>query len=315
LNFLWLLLLRRPSVAASLSLIMVVVLILLSQFKQDTLIMSANFVDVMLIDADTASFLLTIFPGLAAKVAAAAGIVLPLLVLFWWLDPVRVRLRSAALGAVVCLAALTGLSFAVPMDREKAFESTDYVSQFARSGALALYDVTTRGLMESDGAVRDQLSTAASASCKPGQRLPHIILVLDESSFDISKVAGVKVPLGYQSHFRSFDGKERTFLVEGAGGPTWYTEYNVLSGLSARSFGRFAEFVTRIASGRVTRSLPNALHNCGYAPTASIPGSAPFSARAAFRRRSASITSTTPRTSRPTMSSRTNSITPSPRTC
>src|SRR5476651_372175 len=47
LNFLWLLLLRRPSVAASLSLAMVVVLILLSQFKQDTLIMSANFVDVM----------------------------------------------------------------------------------------------------------------------------------------------------------------------------------------------------------------------------------------------------------------------------
>src|SRR5690348_9108362 len=54
LNFLWLLLLRRPSVAASLSLIMVVVLILLSQFKQDILIMSANFVDVMLIDGDTA---------------------------------------------------------------------------------------------------------------------------------------------------------------------------------------------------------------------------------------------------------------------
>jgi len=264
LNFLWLLLLRRPSIAASLSLIMVVVLILLSQFKQDILIMSANFVDVMLIDGDTASFLLTIFPSLAAKVAAAAGIGLPLLVLFWWLDPVRVRLRSAALGAVVCLAALTGLSFAVPMDREKAFESTDYVSQFARSGALALYDVTTRGLMESDGAVRDRLSTAAPASCKPGQRLPHIVLVLDESSFDISTVAGVKVPLGYQSHFRSFDGKERTFLVEGAGGPTWYTEYNVLAGLSARSFGRFAEFVTRIASGRVTRSLPSALHNCGY---------------------------------------------------
>src|SRR5882724_10947551 len=74
LNCLWLALLRRPSVAATLSLIMVVVLILLSQFKQDILIMSANFVDVMLIDADTASFLLTIFPGLAAKVAATTGI-------------------------------------------------------------------------------------------------------------------------------------------------------------------------------------------------------------------------------------------------
>ena len=57
--------------------------------------MSANFVDVMLIDADTVSFLLTIFPGLRGKVGAAAGIVLPLLVLFWWLDPVP---RAAADG-------------------------------------------------------------------------------------------------------------------------------------------------------------------------------------------------------------------------
>ena len=264
LNFAWLMLLRRPAVAASLSLVMVVVLILLSQFKQDILIMSANFVDLLLIDADTASFLLTIFPGLAARVAAVAGVVLPLLALFWWLDPTRVRRRWAALGAVVCLAALSGLSFVVPMDREKAFESADYVSQFARSGALALFDVTTRGLLDSDSVVRDRLSSAAAPACQPGQRLPHIILVLDESSFDISAVAGIKVPLGYQSHFRSFDGKERTFLVEGAGGPTWFTEYNVLSGLSARSYGRFAEFVTRIAAGRVTRSLPNALHNCGY---------------------------------------------------
>jgi hypothetical protein len=264
LNFGWLALLRRPSVAASLSIIMVVVLILLSQFKQDILIMSANFVDLMLIDADTVSFLLTIFPGLAARAGAVAGIVLPLLALFWWLDPFRVRLRTAALGAVACLAALSALSLAVSMDREKAFESTDYVSQFARSGTLALFNLATRGLLESDSVVRDRLSSAAPAACKPGQRLPHIVLVLDESSFDISTVPGVKVPSGYQSQFRSFDGRERTFLVEGAGGPTWYTEYNVLSGLSARSYGHFAEFVTRIAAGRVTRSLPNALHNCGY---------------------------------------------------
>jgi hypothetical protein len=264
LNFVWLAVLRRPAVAASLSLIMIVVLVLLSQFKQDILIMSANFVDVMLIDTDTVSFLLTVFPGLAARVGAAAGLALPLLMLFWWLDPFRVRFRIAALGAIACLAALSALSLAVSMDREKAFESADYVSQFARSGTRALFDLTTRGLLESDATVRDRLSVAAPAACTPGQRLPHIVLVLDESSYDITAVPGVKVPPGYQSHFRSFDGKERTFLVEGAGGPTWFTEYNVLSGLSVRSYGHFAEFVTRIAAGRVTRSLPNALHNCGY---------------------------------------------------
>ena len=53
-------------------------------------------------------------------------------------------------------------------------------------------------------------------------------------------------------------------MVEGAGGPSWYTEFNVFAGLSARSFGRFAYFVTRIAAGRVKRGLPSALRRCGY---------------------------------------------------
>ena len=35
-------------------------------------------------------------------------------------------------------------------------------------------------------------------------------------------------------------------------------------GLSVRSYGRFAESVTRLAAGRVKRGLPYALRNCGY---------------------------------------------------
>ena len=54
---------------------------------------------------------------------------------------------------------------------------------------------------------------------------------------------GVRVPPDYQEHFRSSDGRSRAFVVEGAGGPSWYTEYNVLTGLSVRSYGRFAESV------------------------------------------------------------------------
>src|SRR5581483_8662051 len=69
LNCVWLLLLRRPSPAAAMSLIMVVILILLSQFKQDVLIMTANFVDVLLIDSDTTSFLIKVFPSLRGTIA------------------------------------------------------------------------------------------------------------------------------------------------------------------------------------------------------------------------------------------------------
>jgi hypothetical protein len=264
LNSGFLLLVRRPTIAASLSLLLFVILILLSSFKQDVLIMTANFVDVLLIDRSTISFLFTVFPHLQWKAAAAAVVILPVLALLWRLDPFRVRWWMAGSGSAACLGVLTVLSLAVPMDRDKAFQSIDYVSQFARSGALALVDLSTRGLLESDAYAADHLPADVPLSCPPAQKLPHIVLVLDESSFDISAVPGVKVPPGYQDHFRSFDGKARALFIEGAGGPTWYTEYNVLTGLSARSFGHFAEFVTRIAGGRVTRSLPNALRPCGY---------------------------------------------------
>ena len=67
------------------------------------------------------------------------------------------------------------------------------------------------------------------------------MLVLDESSFDISARPGRQGAARLSEPLPLVDGKERAFLVEGAGGPTWYTEYNVLSGLSARSYGRFAD--------------------------------------------------------------------------
>ncbi len=84
------------------------------------------------------------------------------------------------------------------------------------------------------------------------------------SSFDIRAIPEVKVPADYGAHFKSSDGKQRSLIVEGAGGPSWFTEYNVLTGLSARSYGRFADFVTRIAAGRVERGLPHTLGKCGY---------------------------------------------------
>src|SRR5262249_54828977 len=72
------------------------------------------------------------------------------------------------------------------------------------------------------------------------------------------------VPADYRERFRSSDGKLRSFVVEGAGGPSWFTEYNVLAGLSVRSYGRFADSVTRLAAGHIKRGLPYALRACGY---------------------------------------------------
>ncbi len=264
LNFAWLAVLRRPSLAAALSLAMIAVVILLSRYKHDVLFMTANFVDVLIIDDDTVAFLLTIFPSLGPVIGIAIVLAVPALVLVWRLDHFWVHPRIASLGFALCLVALSGLSYAVPVEREDEFLNDNYISKFARFGAVSITDLLTRGWIESDAVVTERLKPGAGERCQPKQKTPHIVMVLDESSFDISVVPGIKVPPGYRRHFRSFDGKARSFLVEGAGGPTWFSEYNVLSGLSVRSYGRFADSVTRIAAGHVERGLPHALRRCGY---------------------------------------------------
>lgn len=261
-NFCWIALLRRPVVAAAVSLAWLVLLILLSQFKHDVLLMTVNFVDLLVIDADTVSFLLKVFPSLDAKVSIAVALLIVALAFTWYVDPFRLRRRTAMAGASACLVGLVGLTLAFPSDPWEEFYGENYFSKFTRSGVTAIGDLITRGVLESDAAVSERLS-AAAAPCTVAKP-PHIIMVFDESSFDIRAVPGVKVPAGYGAHFKSDDGAQRSLMVEGAGGPSWFTEYNVLTGLSARSYGRFADFVTRIAAGRVERGLPHTLRRCGY---------------------------------------------------
>jgi hypothetical protein len=162
-----------------------------------------------------------------------------------------------------------GVSNAYPVSPGEAFGDWNYLSHFARTGVAAVSAYMAHGFLESDPSAAARL--APETACQPARKPPHILLVHDESSFDIREVNGIKVYPGYGRHFLSFDGKERKFLVEGAGGPSWYTEYNVLSGLSSRSYGEFQFFVTRIAAGRVVRGLPRSLQRCGYQTHAMYP--------------------------------------------
>src|SRR6476659_9117918 len=282
LNFFWLALLRRPSMASLLSLAMIIALILLSQFKYDKLMMTANFVDLMIIDPDTSAFLFTVMPQLREPVLVGLAMGTPVLMLLWRIDPFRVRIRTTTLCSTLCMGALVILSTAYPADLYGEFFNRDYVSKFARSGVDAVYEFATHGLLESDAIVADRLK-APAAACNPAGKLPHIILLHDESSFDITAAPGMIVPPGYQRHFQSFYGVPRKLIVEGAGGPSWFTEYNVLTGLSARSYGRFATSVTRIAAGRVGRGLPLSLSSCGYKTFSLYPFYGAFLGSRAFQ--------------------------------
>src|SRR5882672_6411788 len=283
LNFFWIALLRRPALSGALSLTLVVVLVLLSRLKHDVVQMTANFVDLMVIDRDTAAFLFTIFPNLRWSVISAGLVTIPLMYALWWLDPFRIRRLPALAGLLACVAALVGSAFAWPAEAWRGYYDDGYLSKFSRSGVTAVSDFIKYGFMESDTVAKDRLKVPLLDACHPAGRRPNIIMIHDESSFDIRQAEGIKVPAGYGGHFKSFDGKERKFLAESNGGPSWFTEYNVLAGLSSRSFGRFSYFVTRIAAGRVERGLPLALRRCGYETISLYPAHGAFMSARSFQ--------------------------------
>ena len=266
LNCFFLLLTRRPATAGALSLSLIVALIVLSRLKHEVIWMTINFLDVMIVDADTIQFLLTIFPHLGLMLLGLAIVILPILVLIWRRDSYRVRRSVAALGVAASLLGITAVSFAVPTETWEIFLPGSHISKFARSGVESLSELYSHGMFEADATVSGNLNAplGATPGCTAANKPPHILLVHDESSFDIRAIPNLKLPTDYGSHFVSLDGKERRFMVESNGGSSWFAEYNVLAGLSSRSYGRFSYFLTRVASGRVERGLPRALQRCGY---------------------------------------------------
>ncbi len=283
LNCLWLVLVRRPTVAALLSLEMLAALVMLSRFKFDKLWMTIDFVDVMIVDRDTMAFLLAIFPALRGWILLAAAGTVVVAAIAWRLDGSRVRPRTSLAGFSISAAALVAVSLFCPTGLGEDFEGRSYVSKFARTGVEAVRELYSRGYLDVAEGASKYATEGPDAGCHPVRKLPHIILLHDESSFDITAAPEVKVPAGYHRHFQSFDGKARKLLVEGVGGPSWFTEYNVLTGLSVRSLGRFATSATRIAAGHVYRGLPRTLQGCGYQTFSLYPFYGSFLGSRAFQ--------------------------------
>jgi phosphoglycerol transferase MdoB-like AlkP superfamily enzyme len=282
-NCFLLVVLQRPGICAALALVFIVILIALSHFKFGILQLTLTFLDFLIIDRDTFSFLLSVFPRLQMQLIAAGLVAAPLVWLIWRFDPFRVRRRLALMGVAASAALIAVMSVASPEQAWEPFQGVNHISNLARSCVVAVSRLASTGWIEADPPAERPLRLASAAhaarpamlppvaACDATAKRPHIIMLLDESSFDVTAAPGVKVPAGYSDYFKSSDGKQRTMIAESTGGPTWYTEYNVLTGLSARSFGDLKFYVTRIAAGRVTRGLPQALQRCGYKTVSLYP--------------------------------------------
>ena len=295
-NCFLLVVLQRPGVCAALALALIVILIALSHFKFGILQLTLTFLDFLIIDRDTFSFLLSVFPRLQMQLMMAGLVAVPLLWALWRFDPFRVRRRLALTGVAATTALIAAMSVASPEQAWEPFQGVNHISNLARSGVVAVSRLASTGWIEADPPANGPLSLARDAhaaglpalpsgeACDATAKRPHIIMLLDESSFDVTSAPGIKVPAGYTDYFKSIDGKQRTMIAESTGGPTWYTEFNVLTGLSARSFGDLKFYVTRITAGRVTRGLPQALQRCGYKTVSLYPTYGDFLSARAFQK-------------------------------
>jgi phosphoglycerol transferase MdoB-like AlkP superfamily enzyme len=295
-NCFLLVVLQRPGICAALALVFIVILIALSHFKFGILQLTLTFLDFLIVDRDTFSFLLSVFPRLQMQLIAAGLVAAPLVWLIWRFDPFRVRRRFALMGVAASAVLIAVMSVASPEQAWEPFQGVNHISNLARSGVVAVSRLASTGWIEADPPANGPLSLARDAraaglpglpsgeACDATAKRPHIIMLLDESSFDVTSAPGIKVPAGYTDYFKSSDGKQRTMIAESTGGPTWYTEFNVLTGLSARSFGDLKFYVTRIAAGRVTRGLPHALQRCGYKTVSLYPTYGDFLGARAFQK-------------------------------
>ena len=216
--------------------------------------------------------------------------------LIWRFDPFRVRRRFALTGVAATAVLISAMAVASPEQAWEPFQGVNHISNLARSGVVAVSRLASTGWIEADPPANGPLSLARDAraaglpalpsgeACDATAKRPHIIMLLDESSFDVTSAPDIKVPAGYTDYFKSSDGKQRTMIAESTGGPTWYTEFNVLTGLSARSFGDLKFYVTRITAGRVTRGLPHALQRCGYKTVSLYPTYGDFLSARAFQK-------------------------------
>ena len=149
-NCLFLLVLPRPGVVRGAGAGLMVLLIALSRFKFDILQLSLTFLDFLIIDRDTFSFLLSVFPRLRTQLIVAAVLAIPLLWLIWRADPFRAgrRLSLAVLAATTL--SMSVMSVAAPEQPWEPFQGVNHISNLARSGVVAVSRLASTGWIEAD---------------------------------------------------------------------------------------------------------------------------------------------------------------------
>lgn len=186
-------------------------------------------------------------------------------------DGSQVR-RRHAVGAVLLFVFLAVIAAdAKDARRHMGFYYEHRHLWFFFSSWLATGEALWRGHLIDAAAQQAGPVLKIPASCNPGSKPPHIVLIHQESVVPPSYFSSLAYDKKIDPFFHSRDGKLHRLRVETYGGASWLTEFSVLTGLSAFSLGNLRQFAQTIMAGKVRETLPRALARCGYRNVAFHP--------------------------------------------
>lgn len=180
------------------------------------------------------------------------------------LDPVTVRSRNA----VMAMIAFAGLAAAVGAVKDVRPHTLYYFYNVHVGAFLLSFKETAealwRGQLIEAAAAANGPALTATPVCRPDRKPPHVILIHQESVVPPSLFPTLAYDRGLDELFRSLDGKIHPMRVETYGGASWLSEFSILTGLSARSFGGLRQLVQPMLAGKIRDTMPMALERCGY---------------------------------------------------
>jgi hypothetical protein len=178
---------------------------------------------------------------------------------------------AAALALLAALAVAANTARGERRHTEYYFEFA-YVTFFYASWAETAEALLRGTLIQAAQPTRAQMPPLrAPAACTPAGRLPHIILIHQESVVPPEYFPTLSYDRSIDPFFRSHDGRLNRLRVETYGGASWLTEFSLLTGLSTQAFGGMRQFLQHVMAGKVADTLPQALARCGYRNTFFYP--------------------------------------------
>jgi phosphoglycerol transferase MdoB-like AlkP superfamily enzyme len=232
----------------------------------------------------TVSFLASEHPRHVLAFALSVAGLVALGVVVCRLDATRVRRGQATLALLLASALAAYGAHAKGERRHMQFNFENlFVSSFFASWAETL-ETLWRGQLVEAARSAPGARFRLPEDCAPTGRMPHVILIHQESVAPPGLFSGLDYDRSLDELFRSGDGSTRPLRVETFGGASWLTEFSILAGVSTNSFGGMRQFVQTVMQGKLKDTLPEALARCGYRNVVFYPMLQNFVSNAAFYR-------------------------------